>query len=85
MFDIRLCNPASAPDMSSVWPSPELRLRSQTCSVQGPNMSETCFWNLVTRSDKSGKDLAAAKNGADRTSLVIFTGTWQRTRISPKG
>jgi hypothetical protein len=83
MFANRLCNPTSTPDMSSVWPKPGLRLRSRTCPVQGPNMSRTCLWNPVTWSDKSGKDLAVSKSGADQTCPVQEMDMFDKCYLNP--
>jgi hypothetical protein len=60
-------NPASTPDMSGVWPYPELKLRTQTCPVQGPNMSEKCYYNPATDLDKSSKRLSYCEEGVDWT------------------
>jgi hypothetical protein len=46
-------------------------------------MSGKPYWNLVSRPDKSGYDLAAAKIGLGRTCPINLTRTQLRTRISP--
>jgi hypothetical protein len=70
MSDNHLCNLTLSLDMSGVWPKLGLRLRSQICPVEGPEMSKSCLWNPVTRLDKSEKDLVVLKSGADQTCLI---------------
>jgi hypothetical protein len=56
--------------MSDVWPCLGLRLRSWTCPVQGPDMSEKRFCNPAMDLDKSGKRLSRCEEGVNWTCPV---------------
>jgi hypothetical protein len=70
MSDNRLWNPVLELDMSGVWPYLGLRLRSRTCSVQGPDMSMKSYCNPATYLNKSDKGLSHCEEEVDQTCLV---------------